>query len=342
MLVPGNERNPEDGPRARPQRLLRERVGAALRERDGGAECVGRANQRADVAGIAQPPESKAGVARTVRKVAPAEDADRPRRMGQRETPASSVCLDVLARDQQLDGLDSGLDRRVAEILAFAGEETRLLALFLALQGAHELELRVVLRGDHPSSQSSQLPWKSTSATSRAGSGQTRSSSSQPSSVSVSCSSRRREETQASGRPSAPRQLERVAQLVVALLRQDSPSKRSGTRPSTRRPDALPADLEARRRSRRGSAPGADGAARNVSIASSSRVARSTRPGQMKLRSRSTPSAEVTSTGARSIPRRRPDLERHAGAAPPGTWPRSGTVNVRRASATPNAPWAYS
>ena len=62
------------------------------------------------------------------------------------------------AGDEELDRLDAGLERRIAEILALAGEEACLVALLLPLQRADELELRVVLRADHAASQSIQLP----------------------------------------------------------------------------------------------------------------------------------------------------------------------------------------
>ena len=63
-VVPRDERHPEDRPRRRAQRLRRQRVGAAVGEGDGGAERIRRADERADVPRVGQPPERETGVAR--------------------------------------------------------------------------------------------------------------------------------------------------------------------------------------------------------------------------------------------------------------------------------------
>ena len=128
-------------------------------ERKRGAERVGAPQQRAHVAGIGHVPERQAhGLDSARQRVAPV-DPDHARRVGQRRDASQQLRLDVLARDEQLDGLDPRLLCRAHEILALADEETLLLALPPGLeQATHEAELRVRRRGDH-SCQSSHVAW---------------------------------------------------------------------------------------------------------------------------------------------------------------------------------------
>jgi hypothetical protein len=56
--------------------------------------------------------------------------------------------LDVLARDEQLDGLDSRGGGRLDEILAFRDEQLQLVAPAALRQLADELELLVLARAD--------------------------------------------------------------------------------------------------------------------------------------------------------------------------------------------------
>ena len=56
-VVACEQRDAEDRARRGAQRLRAERVGAARGERDGGAEGIGRPQQRADVARIGDAPE---------------------------------------------------------------------------------------------------------------------------------------------------------------------------------------------------------------------------------------------------------------------------------------------
>ena len=77
------ERHAPDRAGARAQRLRRGRVGAAVGERDRGAERVGRADQRADVAGVGDPPERERRVPLLpARQILAAVDADHARRVG--------------------------------------------------------------------------------------------------------------------------------------------------------------------------------------------------------------------------------------------------------------------
>ena len=84
---------------------------------------------------------------------------------GSVETPASSSASTFSPAIEQVDGLDPGSERRVAEILALAREEAGLFALLLALQRADELEPRIVLRGDHAVSPSKNTSTIGASAT---------------------------------------------------------------------------------------------------------------------------------------------------------------------------------
>ncbi len=124
------------------QRLRAGRVGAALRERDGGTERVGGADQRADVPGIGDPPERQRHRPRLGRRqvVAPV-DADHARRMGRGRDLGEQLRLDVLARNEQLDRLGG---RRLDEILALADEQPELVAPAPLVQLADELQLLVV------------------------------------------------------------------------------------------------------------------------------------------------------------------------------------------------------
>ena len=148
-VVEREQRNAEDRARRGAQRLRPERVGAAVGERDRGAERVGGAQQRADVAGIGDVPERERRLARLARQGGGAVDADDARRVRQRRDRGQQLRLDVLARDEQLDRLDPGGARRRDEILALDGEEPELLALALLREElADELQRRVRRRGD--------------------------------------------------------------------------------------------------------------------------------------------------------------------------------------------------
>ena len=125
-----DERHAEDRARRRPQRLLG-RVGSAQprRERDGGAERVGGAEQRADVARIGDAPEREADVARPRRGRSAARKTPIARGGCGASRLREQLGLDVLAGDEQLDRLDAGRARRLDEILALADEQARLVAL---------------------------------------------------------------------------------------------------------------------------------------------------------------------------------------------------------------------
>ena len=139
------ERHAEDRAGGRAQRLRPGRVGAARGERDAGAERVGRAQQRADVARVADVPERERQRPRAVRQVCAAVDADHARRVRERRELGDERRLDVLAGDEQVDRLDAGSARGLDEILALADEQPLLLALPPRLeQPPDQLQLRVV------------------------------------------------------------------------------------------------------------------------------------------------------------------------------------------------------
>ena len=77
-------------------------------------------------------------------------DADHARRVGERRELRDERRLDVLAGDEQLDGLDARGARGLDEVLALADEQPLLLALPPRLEQApDQLQLRVVRRRDH-------------------------------------------------------------------------------------------------------------------------------------------------------------------------------------------------
>ena len=116
--------------------------------------------------GFADVPERKRERDRPTRQVVAPEDADHARRVAERRQVGDETGFDVLARDEQLDGLDPRRAGRVDEVFALAHEQPLSLALPSRLeQLADELQLRVVRRRDH-SVHSSHAPWKSVCATS--------------------------------------------------------------------------------------------------------------------------------------------------------------------------------
>jgi hypothetical protein len=148
-VVPREQRDAEDRSDRRAQRLRPERVGAAVRERDGGAEGVGGAQQRPHVPGIPDPPERERDVTGLRRQVGPPVDRDDPRRMRERRDPREQLGLDRLAGDEQLDRLDPGRRGGCDEVLALDGEEPELLALALLREElADELQRRVRRRSN--------------------------------------------------------------------------------------------------------------------------------------------------------------------------------------------------
>ena len=83
-VVERAQRYAEERAHRRAHRLRSRRIGAALRQRDARAEGVRRAQQRADVAGVADAPERKRHRPRTAREILPPEDGDDARRMRER------------------------------------------------------------------------------------------------------------------------------------------------------------------------------------------------------------------------------------------------------------------
>ena len=122
-LVPRDERHPEDRARRCPERPRPERVGTSVRERDRGAERVSRPEQRADVSRVGHPPERDRDLSHSTRKVVPAKHADHARRVSERRDGGEKLREDVLARDEELGGLDPGTQSRVDEILPLNREE---------------------------------------------------------------------------------------------------------------------------------------------------------------------------------------------------------------------------
>ena len=143
-VVEREQGNPEDRARRRPQGFRTERIGAALGKRDRRTEGVCCAQQRPDVAGIGDAPQSQRRLTRLARQGRGTEDADDASRMGQRRDGGEELGLDALARDEKLDRLDPGCRSGVDQVLALDGKEPELLALaFLREELPDELQRRV-------------------------------------------------------------------------------------------------------------------------------------------------------------------------------------------------------
>ena len=190
------------------QRLRRERVGAPVRERHARAERVRRAQQRADVARIGEPPEREAHVPRRRRAGRRAgRRRSRAPGCGSVETRASSSASTVSPATSRCDRLDARAARRRRRDPRPRPRTALSRHGACAAPSSLRTSLRVSLSREviSASRQSSQLPWKSSvrDEPQRAGPDaqlelEARAS---PSRASVS---RRLVETQASGRPSAP------------------------------------------------------------------------------------------------------------------------------------------
>ena len=115
-VLPADQRDAKDRADGRPERLRRERVGAAVREGDAGAERVGGPDQGADVPRVSEAPEAEAGVADGGREVGAAVDADRASGMRQRRDAGEQGLVDRLAGDEEVDGLDPRGRGRLDEV----------------------------------------------------------------------------------------------------------------------------------------------------------------------------------------------------------------------------------
>jgi len=140
----------EQGAHGRTQRLGARRIGGALRERDEGRpQGVGRPDERADVAGIRHVPQREPDVGQRIdRQVLAPEHTDHPRRVGERRDFSKQRRLDVLARNQKLDGVDACSLSRGDQILTFCDEEPEFVPPAAVVQLANELELLVLAGGD--------------------------------------------------------------------------------------------------------------------------------------------------------------------------------------------------
>ena len=128
-LAPAHDRHPEDRACRRSHRAWAGGVGAALGQCESGSERVGRTEERADVAGVGDPPQADDHLAAAGRQVAAAVDADHARCVPERRDLGEELGNDVLAGDEEFDRLDPGGRRGLDQILALDREEARLLAL---------------------------------------------------------------------------------------------------------------------------------------------------------------------------------------------------------------------
>jgi hypothetical protein len=82
------------------------------------------------------------------RQVLAPEHTDHPGRVGERRDFSKQRRLDVLARNQKLDGVDACSLSRGDQILTFCDEEPEFVPPAAVVQLANELELLVLAGGD--------------------------------------------------------------------------------------------------------------------------------------------------------------------------------------------------
>jgi hypothetical protein len=146
----GRQRNAEQRAHRCAQRFRAGRVRAPVGEGDERrAQCIGGADESADVAGIADVPERQPDLreGRLWEGVTP-EDADHAGRMPKRRDLAEELRLNVIPRDQELDRLDPCIERGFDEIFSLRREESELVAPAAVVQLADELELLVLAGSD--------------------------------------------------------------------------------------------------------------------------------------------------------------------------------------------------
>src|SRR5206468_1825404 len=98
-------------------------------------------------------PEREHDVTSPVREIRLAEDAQHPRGMAERRHRGEHVGLDIVARDEELDGLDADSPGGIDQVLALGREEPRPLPVLARREKlADEAELRVLRRADQASS----------------------------------------------------------------------------------------------------------------------------------------------------------------------------------------------
>ena len=127
-LVEPGQRHAEDRAHRRTHGLRPGRIGAAVRERDAGAERVGGAQQRPDVSRIGDVPERERHGPRPARQVVPPEHRDDARRMRERRHLREQRRLDVLVRDEDVGRLEAGAEAGLDEILTLDREQPELVA----------------------------------------------------------------------------------------------------------------------------------------------------------------------------------------------------------------------
>ena len=149
-IIEPQHRDAEHGTHRGTEHLRPGRIRATLRERDErGPQRIRGADQRADVAGIADAPERETDVGRIAAwEVLTPEDSDDTRWMAQRRDLREQRLLDVIARHEQVGRLDLRRQRRVDEILTLCDEEPELVAPAALVELPDELELLVLARGD--------------------------------------------------------------------------------------------------------------------------------------------------------------------------------------------------
>ena len=276
----------EDRARGGTERLRRERVGAAVRERDAGAERIGRPEQGADVArgrtaARARGTCSRGPVGRSARRYTPIARAG----CGSVETRASSSSSTVSPATSRCTGsmpAPRAASTRSSPSTAKSPVSSRCLRWPSSLRTSLSVSLsrevitaasRVRCRGDRLARRT------------RAGPGQTRSSSSKTASPSrlrdpSGAPRPRRAAARRPPRPRAPRRA-RARRPRAGRRRRTSRRRRSARRRAGRR--GPPAGSS---RSHPAISSGGSGIRRSVSTAASSRAMRSSSPGQTKLRSR--------------------------------------------------------
>ncbi len=155
QVGPCEKRHAEDRTRRRAKRTRSGRVGALGGQRHASTERIRGAEKCPDVPRVRHLPQREDDVTRRGRKVGSSVDADDTRRVPERGHLAEELRKHVLSGDEQLDRFDAGTGRRLHEVLALDGEETRLVAVLARREKLpDEPELLVLARLDQAASAS--------------------------------------------------------------------------------------------------------------------------------------------------------------------------------------------
>src|SRR5437763_11854910 len=143
-LVESAQRHAKERPHRGAHRLRPGRIGAAIGQRHPCAECVRRAQQRANVAGISDPPERQRDRPRPAWQVVAPEDSNDAGRMRERRHLGQQLRFDIRPRDEHVRRFDRGREPCLEQILPLDREQPELVAPAPVMEFADELEPLVV------------------------------------------------------------------------------------------------------------------------------------------------------------------------------------------------------